>query len=184
MKFTRLDIPDLILIEPRVFDDPRGFFLESYHQKLFAENGIRENFVQDNHSRSARGVLRGLHYQLPPASQAKLVRVIRGSLFDVCVDIRRGSKTFGKSAVCTLSARNRNILYVPAGFAHGFCVLEDDTECLYKVSDFYAPEKERGIIWNDPDLGIQWPKLEVPYTLSQKDGKYPQLRNVSKEELL
>ena len=178
MKFTRLSIPDVILIEPAVFEDARGFFFETYRQDLFAKNGIHENFVQDNHSRSAKGVLRGLHYQIEPKAQAKFLRVVRGEAFDVAVDIRKNSKTFGKYVSVVLSEENRKMLYIPAGFAHGFCVLKDQTEFLYMVSDFYSPEHERGIVWNDPTLNIDWPKMN--YTLSEKDKKCPAFKNAFK----
>lgn len=175
MKFTRLEIPDLILIEPKVFGDPRGFFFESFQQQKFAENGIRENFVQDNHSQSSRGVLRGLHYQIPPKAQGKFVRVIRGEVFDVALDVRKNSKTFGKHVVTILSDENKKMLYVPPGFAHGFCVLSEEAEFLYKVTEFYSPEHERGVLWNDPALKIDWPKLD--YLLSEKDKALPPLQS-------
>ena len=173
MKLTPLEIPAVILIEPRVFEDARGFFYESYREDLFATRGIRERFVQDNHSKSGRGVLRGLHYQIAPRAQAKLVRVVRGSIFDVAVDIRRGSGSFGRYVATVLSAENRRMLYIPQGFAHGFCVLEDETEVLYKASDIYSPEHERGILWSDPAIGIDWPQME--FSLSDKDKKHPRL---------
>lgn len=178
MKFTPLEIPDVILIEPKVFEDDRGFFLESYREDLFVQNGIRTKFVQDNHSLSSKGVVRGLHYQIEPKAQAKLIRVTQGSVFDACVDIRPGSKTFGKSVSIELNAKNKKMLYVPEGFAHGFCVLENGTEFFYKVSNFYSLEDERGILWNDPALGIQWPKLDVPYQLSKKDQTNPTFKEV------
>ncbi len=176
MKFTPLEIPGLILIEPRLFPDARGFFYESYRTDLFAQNGIKDTFIQDNHSRSSKGALRGLHFQVDPMAQGKLVRVIRGSVFDVAVDLRPGSKTYGKHASLVLSAENKKMLYVPAGFAHGFCVLEDDTEFLYKVTNFYSAAHERGILWSDPDLGIAWPNLGT-LILSDKDKKYPRLKD-------
>ena len=170
MQFTHLKIPDVILVEPHVFRDERGFFFECFREDLFRKKGIfEENFIQVNHSRSAEGVLRGLHYQSEPRAQAKLVRVIRGKVFDVAVDIRPHSKTFGQYVGCELSEGNKQILYIPKGFAHGFCVLEGPAEFLYKVSDFYSPEHERGILWNDPTLHIAWPKLDKPYLLSEKD---------------
>lgn len=174
MKFTPLSIPEVILIQPRVFDDPRGFFYEVYNQSVFAAHGISDVFVQDNLSRSSKGVLRGLHYQVPPKAQAKLVRVLKGSILDVVVDIREGSKTFGRHASSTLSAENREMLYVPVGFAHGFCALEEGTEVMYKVTDFYSPAHERGIIWNDPSLGIEWPQMN--FLISEKDQKFPPLK--------
>ena len=176
MNFIRTDIEGVIVIEPRVFTDPRGFFYESYRKKLFVQNGIKDDFVQDNISSSAKGVLRGMHYQIAPRAQAKLMRILRGSVYDVVVDIRPRSKTFGKFFAITLSAENQKMLYVPKGFAHGFCVLEDGTEFMYKVSDYYSPEHERGILWSDPGLAIPWPKLGCEFILSEKDKKYPTLQ--------
>lgn len=170
-------IPDVILIEPKVFEDSRGFFMETFREDWLAKLGIQHGFVQDNHSKSVKGVLRGLHFQKPPFEQAKLVRVIQGEVLDVVVDLRRGSPTFGKAMAETLSDKNRRMLYVPKGFAHGFCVVSDTCEFLYKVSDYYAPQAEDGIIWNDPDFGIAWPKLDVPYILSDKDKKFPAFRD-------
>jgi len=175
MNFIRTEIPGVIVVEPRVYQDPRGFFYESYRKKLFTVNGIKDNFVQDNVSFSAKGVLRGLHYQVAPRAQAKLIRVIRGSVYDVAVDLRSRSKTFGKFFGIILSAENRKMLYVPKGFAHGFCVLEEGTEFMYKVSDYYSPEHEKGVLWSDPRLAIPWPKLDRPFILSDKDKKYPTL---------
>ena len=163
------------MIEPQAFEDGRGFFMETYRRDLFEKNGISAHFVQDNHSRSAKGVLRGLHYQVAPKQQAKLVRVARGEVFDAVVDIRPGSKTFGRWEGHVLSGQNKKMLFVPVGFAHGFLSLEDDTEILYKVSEAYSPSHERGILWNDPAIGIQWPKLDRPYLLSEKDRKFPAL---------
>ena len=179
MNFIKTEINGVIVIEPKVYDDSRGFFYESYRKKLFALNGIKDDFVQDNVSASVRGVLRGLHYQIAPRAQAKLMRVLRGSVFDVVVDIRKRSKTFGKFFAVTLSAGNRKMLYIPKGFAHGFCVLEEGTEFMYKVSDYYSPEHERGILWSDPALGIPWPKLDRAFILSDKDKKYPNLKSIS-----
>ena len=176
MKFNQTQIPNVIVIEPEVFDDLRGFFFEFYSKELFAKNDIHDDFVQDNHSASAKGVLRGMHFQIPPKAQAKLVKVIKGSAFDVVVDIRKNSKTFGKFVSHVLSAENKKMLYVPAGFAHGFCSLEDGTEFLYKVSDFYSAKHERGIVWNDPTIAIPWPKIDSGYILSEKDRKYPLLK--------
>jgi len=170
-QFRKLEIPDVILIEPEVFVDKRGFFLETYQREAFESNGIEVEFVQDNQSRSTRGVLRGLHYQLPPRAQGKLIRAVRGSVFDVAVDIRPGSPTFGRWVGEELSAENSRMLYVPPGFAHGFCVLSDEVDILYKASDTYAPELERGIIWNDPQIGIRWPIDDV--ILSEKDSRLP-----------
>jgi dTDP-4-dehydrorhamnose 3,5-epimerase len=178
MKFIPTDLSGVIVIEPRVFEDARGFFFESYQKALFAEHGIGVEFLQDNHTLSAKGVLRGLHFQIAPKAQAKLVRVVSGKAFDVVVDVRRDSKTFGRSMSMVLSAGNRKMLYIPAGFAHGYCALEDGTEFLYKASDFYSPQHERGIRWDDPALGIPWPKLDRPYTLSDKDRHYPLLEDL------
>lgn len=178
MKFIKTEIEGVIVVEPTVFTDPRGFFYESYRKEVFVKNGIKDEFVQDNVSLSAKGVLRGLHYQTPPRAQAKLMRVIRGSVFDVAVDIRPRSRTFGKYFSTVLSAENRQMLYIPKGFAHGFCVLEEGTEFMYKVSDYYSPENERGILWSDPALAIPWPKLDRAFLLSDKDKKYPALRDV------
>jgi dTDP-4-dehydrorhamnose 3,5-epimerase len=177
MKVTALDIPDVRLIQPRIFGDERGFFYECYSQSGFAECGIPEVFVQDNHSLSAAGVLRGLHYQMPPCAQAKLVRVIRGKIFDVAVDLRKSSPTFGRYVSVTMTAEDKSVLYVPVGFAHGFLALEGPTEVLYKVSREYSPEHERGLIWSDASVGIPWPRLEVPYNLSKKDKLYPNLND-------
>jgi len=175
-KFNRLEIPDLILIEPRVFEDERGFFMEFYNLKDFNQSGIDAEFVQDNHSHSRKGVLRGLHYQLRPMEQGKLVRCVRGIIFDVAVDIRRGSPTYGEWVGVILSEENKNMLYIPPGFAHGFCVLSNEADVIYKVTNFYSPEHERGIIWNDPDIGIEWP-IKDPI-LSERDSKLPTLKEV------
>ena len=166
------------MVEPEAFEDNRGFFYESYHQAVFAQNGITATFVQDNHSRSFKGVLRGLHFQIEPKAQAKLIRVVKGEIFDVSVDIRKNSKTFGRFVHTILSEKNRRMLYVPAGFAHGFCVLQNGSEFLYKVSNFYSPEHERGLIWNDPAIGIPWPQLNTECILSERDKKYPTLANL------
>lgn len=163
-------IADVLLIEPRVFGDARGFFFESFNQQAFdAATGTDVHFVQDNHSRSARGVLRGLHYQLPPHAQGKLVRVVKGRAWDVAVDIRRGSPTFGRWTGVELSADNHRQLWIPAGHAHGFIALEDDTHFLYKTTDYYARECERAIVWNDPAIGIDWPLGGEP-RLAPKDA--------------
>lgn len=170
MKATPLAIPDVVLIEPKVFGDARGFFYESYNQKSFEDAiGMGLDFVQDNHSRSVKGVLRGLHYQIEQA-QGKLVRVVQGSVFDVAVDIRKSSPTFGQWVGAILSEDNKHQLWVPAGFAHGFLVLSDTAEFLYKTTDYYAPEHERCIAWNDPTLKIDWP-LDGEPTLSAKDSQ-------------
>ena len=173
--FKRLEIPDVILIEPKVFRDNRGFFMETYKYSEFQKNGISYEFVQDNHSKSQRGVLRGLHYQLKPMEQGKLVRCIKGRIWDVAVDIRKGSPWYGKWVAVELSEENKLMLWIPPGFAHGFIVLEDDTEVVYKVTKEYSPELERGIIWNDPDINIKWP-IENPI-LSEKDKNFPMLKD-------
>jgi dTDP-4-dehydrorhamnose 3,5-epimerase len=168
MRAIATSIPEVIILEPKVFGDERGFFYESFNAKAFEEaTGVKREFVQDNHSRSARGVLRGLHYQLQQ-TQGKLVRVTVGEVFDVAVDLRRSSPTFGQWVGEILSAENKRQLWVPEGFAHGFVVLSDYAEFLYKTTDYYAPEHERSILWNDPDLAIEWPLQEAPQ-LSGKD---------------
>lgn len=173
MKVTPTAIPDVLIIEPKVFGDARGFFYESFNQKAFNEaTGTNYQFVQDNHSRSTKGVLRGLHYQIQQP-QGKLVRVVRGAVFDVAVDIRKSSPTFGKWVGVELSEENHKQLWVPPGFAHGFLVTSESAEFLYKTTDYYAPEYERCIAWNDPSIGVQWPTDTVPQ-LSAKDmlGKF------------
>ncbi|HHX63303.1 MAG TPA: dTDP-4-dehydrorhamnose 3,5-epimerase [Chloroflexi bacterium] len=172
MKVIETRLPGVLIVEPDVFGDNRGFFLESYSYRKYAEQGISDQFVQDNHSRSTRGVLRGLHYQSSPG-QAKLVRVVTGGVYDVAVDIRHGSPTFGQWVGVTLSAENHRQLYIPVGFAHGFCVLSDVADFLYKVTSYYAPELERGIAWDDPDLAIDWP-VDEPI-LSARDREHPRL---------
>jgi dTDP-4-dehydrorhamnose 3,5-epimerase len=169
MKATPLAIPEVILFEPTIFTDERGFFFESFNHKKFEEAaGYSVNFVQDNHSKSTKGVLRGLHYQLPPMAQGKLVRVTQGEVFDVAVDIRKNSPTFGKWVGEKLSAENKKQLWVPEGFAHGFLTLSETAEFLYKVTNYYSKEYERSIIWNDPNIGIDWTLQEQPQ-LSEKD---------------
>ena len=171
MEVVDLEIPDVKLIKPRRFDDDRGFFQQTYHYEQYAEAGISSRFLQDNWSRSTKGVLRGLHYQLEHP-QAKLVSVIHGEVFDVAVDIRRKSPTFGKWVGTELSAENGHQLYVPEGFAHGFCVLSDTVDFMYKCSDFYTHGDEHGIIWNDVDIGIEWPRMTNPI-VSEKDIQLP-----------
>lgn len=168
MKFLPTELPEVIVIEPRVFGDGRGFFLESWNAARFAEAGLDLTFVQDNHSRSAAGVLRGIHYQLTKP-QGKLVRVTAGRAFDVAVDLRRSSPTFGQWVGVELSAENKRMLWVPPGFGHGFLSLEDGTDFLYKCTEFYVPEDEHCIAWNDPEIGIAWPLGELEVTLSDKD---------------
>jgi dTDP-4-dehydrorhamnose 3,5-epimerase len=175
MKVTPTKLPQVLLLEPRVFGDSRGFFFESWNERDFTHAGIHARFVQDNHSRSAKGVLRGLHYQLH-RPQGKLIRVIAGEIFDVAVDIRRGSPGFGKWEGVRLAAESHRMLWIPAGFAHGFCVLSDFAEVLYKATDYYAPEHERCLLWNDPEIGIAWP-LEGAPVLSAKDAAAVRLRN-------
>ena len=168
MKVIQTKIPGVVIIEPRIFGDDRGFFYESYNHKAFTEaTGISRNFVQDNHSKSERNVLRGLHYQLQQ-TQGKLVRVVTGEVLDVAVDIRKSSPTFGQWVSCLLSAENKRQFWVPEGLAHGFVVLSDAAEFLYKTTDYYAPEHERSILWNDPDLAIDW-QLKGEPKLSKKD---------------
>ena len=170
-------IPDVLIIEPKVFGDERGFFLESWNERAFAQAGIDARFVQDNHSRSARGVLRGLHYQLRQP-QGKLMRVVAGRVFDVAVDVRRGSPNFGRWAGVILDAAEHKLVWIPPGFAHGFCVLSDTADVLYKATDFYAPDDERAIVWNDPDIAIAWP-LDGPPSLSAKDARAGLLRDAA-----
>lgn len=172
-EFKRLEIPDVILIKPKIFEDARGFFMETYQFSSFAAFGIKETFVQDNQSRSKYGVIRGLHYQNPPKAQGKLVRCVYGEIFDVAVDIRKGSPTYGKWVGVRLSAENKLMLYIPPGFAHGFCVLSKEADVLYKCTSEYDPSAEAGIIWNDPDIGILWPITDP--IISEKDSKWPRL---------
>ena len=169
MNIVTTRLPEVLIIEPKVFGDERGFFFESFNQRAFDEaTGLSLPFVQDNHSKSAKNVLRGLHYQWPPQAQGKLVRVVAGEVFDVAVDIRRGSPNFGQWTSAVLSAENRRQLWIPPGFAHGFLVLSDSAEFLYKTTDYYAPALERCIRWDDPALAIAWP-LSAPPVLSAKD---------------
>lgn len=176
MKVTPLAIPDVLLIEPKVFGDERGFFYESFNQQAFNKaTGLDILFVQDNHSKSARNVLRGLHYQLPPKAQGKLVRAVAGEVFDVAVDIREGSPSFGAWVGEVLSAENKRQMWIPPGFAHGFLVLSESAEFLYKTTDYYAPECERCIVWNDPDLAVAWPVTDEPL-LAAKDKQGARLK--------
>ncbi len=180
-KFTQLEINGVVLVEPELFGDERGFFLEFYKRSDFLRAGIAEHFVQDNHSRSARGVLRGLHYQKDPRAQGKLVRCLQGAIFDVAVDIRKRSPTYGRWVGRELTGENRRMLYVPVGFAHGFLTLADGTEVLYKCTEEYAPAQDRGIIWNDPDIAITWQTAEP--VLSGKDRALPRLRDADNDFL-
>ena len=176
MIFERFDINGVLLIAPRRIADHRGFFSETFRADLLAENGVIGPFVQDNHVRSAsRGVLRGLHFQIPPRAQGKLVRVAKGSTIDVCVDIRAGSRTYGQHVAVELSAENWRQLWVPVGFAHGYVTLEADTEVLYKTTDYYSPQHEGSLAWNDPALGIDWRVAHDEVTLSEKDRSQPRL---------
>lgn len=178
MNVIPTNIPDVLLIEPDVYEDSRGFFFESYHQQKYDKHGITARFVQDNHSRSVVNTLRGLHYQVNPG-QAKLVRVVVGEVFDVAVDIRFGSPTFGKWIGHYLSADNRRQIFIPVGFAHGFCVISEVAEFEYKCSEFYSPRDERGLLWNDQELAIDWP-VETPI-LSKKDKANPRLRDIDRD---
>lgn len=175
MKVSSTRLTEVLLIEPKVFGDARGFFFESWNEREFERAGIHARFVQDNHSRSEKSVLRGLHFQIRQP-QGKLVRVTEGEIFDVAVDIRRGSPTFGKWGGARLSAQSKQMLWIPVGFAHGYCVLSDSAEVIYKTTDFYAPEHERCIAWNDPDLKIDWPLSGAP-VLSRKDAAGVRLRD-------
>jgi len=174
---TPLSLPGLTLLEPKRLGDARGYFSETYNRRTFESAGLSADFVQDNQSLSAPvGTLRGLHFQTPPFAQIKLIRVLRGAILDVCVDIRHGSPTFGRHIGVTLSAQNGQQLWVPEGFAHGFCTLEPDTEVLYKVSQYYAPDHDKGLLWYDPQLGIAWPLQNgVTPVLSDKDQAHPPL---------
>ena len=179
MKVEALAIPELKLITPAIFRDERGFFSQTYQRKALADVGIDRTFVQDNHSLSrSKGVLRGLHFQIPPHPQGKLVRVIRGAIFDVAVDIRHGSPTFGSHVSVVLSADNWSQFWVPEGFAHGYCTLEPETEVIYKVTDNYAPECDRGLAWDDPALGIAWPIAQLEPILADKDRRHPRLADL------
>ena len=176
-EFKKLSIPDVILVEPKVFADERGFFLESYKKSEFYANGITIEFNQDNHSKSTKGVLRGLHYQLPPKAQAKLVRCVQGEIFDVAVDIRKNSPTFGKWVGEKLSAENKKMLFIPEGFAHGFVVLSETAELLYKASNEYSKEHDRGVFWNDPAISVEW-GIDFEPILSEKDKHQPLLKDI------
>ncbi len=176
MEVIQTEIPDVKVFIPKRFGDSRGFFVETYNRRKFTDLGVTEEFVQANHSLSAEvGVVRGLHYQLPPNAQSKLIRVVRGAIFDVAVDIRKGSPTFGKVATAEISAANGRLIYVPTGFAHGFVTREPNTEVVYMVSAYYAPADERGIAWDDAALKIPWGVDRAHATLSEKDTRYPVL---------
>jgi dTDP-4-dehydrorhamnose 3,5-epimerase len=180
MKVVQTALEDVLFIEPDVFGDERGYFVETFHRKRYKQEGVDTEFVQDNLSFSSKGIIRGLHYQFPQA-QAKLVQVIKGEVFDVTVDIRRGSPTFGKWISVAISDENKRQIYIPEGFAHGFCVLSDTAFLSYKCSDLYAPESEGGILWSDPDLGIDWP-VKQP-VLSEKDRQYLCLKDILLDRL-
>jgi dTDP-4-dehydrorhamnose 3,5-epimerase len=180
IKYTETHLPGVLLIEPKVFKDSRGFFMETFHQKKYAEAGIDHAFIQDNYSHSTRGTLRGLHYQLKHP-QAKLVYVITGEIYDVAVDIRRGSPGFGKWVGQYLSDKNRRQIFVPEGFAHGFCVISETADVLYKTTDLYNPDDEYGVLWSDPTIGIDWP-VEAPI-VSDKDKQFPGLKEAIETHL-
>lgn len=175
-RFTKTEIPGIVLIEPQVFGDERGFFMETFKKSEFEVNGVSGDFVQDNHSCSRRNVLRGLHYQEGDSAQAKLVRCVRGEIFDVAVDMRKNSPTYLKWVSANLSESNRRMLYIPAGFAHGFCVLSDEAEMIYKCSKEYDPRSEKGVLWNDEAIGILWPITDP--LLSQKDAVHPRVADI------
>lgn len=174
MKIIETALPGVLIVEPKVFGDHRGFFLETYNAERYQEAGIEGTFVQDNHSRSRKGVLRGLHYQLDKP-QGKLVWVKKGRVFDVAVDVRKGSPTFGQWAGCILDEESHRQLWVPPGFAHGFLVLSDEVDFVYKCTELYDPPSERGVAWDDPAIGIEWPDVDAPIALSDKDLKLPRL---------
>ena len=178
MRVVKTNIPDLLVLEPDVFSDTRGYFTETYNAKRYSDIGITNNFVQDNESLSMKGVIRGLHWQASPMTQAKLVRVVRGSVLDVAVDIRKNSPTFGQHVAVELSGENHKQFFIPRGFAHGFIVLEDDTLFSYKCDNLYSPEHERGLRFDDPKLDIKWPDIGVELVLSEKDKRHPLLNDV------
>ena len=182
-EFEPQSIKDVILIKPKVFGDNRGFFMETYKKSEFIANGITDEFTQDNHSKSVKGVLRGLHYQAKPYGQAKIVRCVKGKIYDVAVDIRPNSATFGKYVKVELSEENKNMFYIPKGFAHGFVALTDEVEILYKASGEYAPQADRGVLWCDKDINIDWGMDFIP-VLSEKDEVQPKLSEINKEELI
>ena len=179
MEFTHFKIDGLVLVTPKVFGDERGFFMETYNKKEFFQNGIRVNFVQSNHSRSTKGVLRGLHFQKGQFAQDKLVWVVRGRVFDVAVDLRPDSTTFGQWQGVELSEENKRLFFIPKGFAHGFLTLSGLVDFCYQVSNFYQPDSEGGIVWNDPDINVDWPKLK-DLIISEKDQKLPRFSEIKK----
>lgn len=180
MEILKTSLPGVLIFQPDVFEDQRGYFMETYHRKKYTEEGLDQSFVQDNLSYSTRGTLRGLHYQYPNA-QGKLVQAVKGEIFDVVVDIRKDSPAFGHWTGVHLSDENKRQLFIPKGFAHGFCVLSNTAFVMYKCSDFYAPESEKGILWSDTDIGINWPVKEP--LLSPKDSQYPCLKDISSDNL-
>ena len=182
-EFIETELKDVIIVKPRVFGDKRGFFLESYKKNDFVNAGIDVEFNQDNHSKSTKGVLRGLHFQLNPKAQAKLVRCARGKIYDVAVDLRKNSPNYKKWVKVELSEDNKQMLYIPAGFAHGFVVLSDEAELLYKTSGEYEPESDRGILWCDKDINVDW-EIDFEPVLSEKDKVQPKFRDINKGELL
>lgn len=181
MNVLKTELAGVLIIEPQVFTDERGFFVETYNESRYKEFGITGDFVQDNLSQSKKGVLRGLHYQAPPFAQGKLVSVSKGAVLDVAVDIRQGSPTYGKYIAVELSAENKKQLWIPEGFAHGFLTLEDETLFTYKCTNVYAPECDRGINWNDPAIGIEWPDLGMEFIISEKDKNLPLLQDATKD---
>ncbi len=182
-EFEQLKMDGVILIKPRIFGDNRGFFMESYKKSEFIKNGIDIEFVQDNHSKSTKGVLRGLHYQASPKSQAKLIRCSKGRIYDIAVDLRKNSKTFGKWLKVELSEENKHILFIPAGFAHGFVVLSNEAELLYKTNTEFSAEHDRGILWNDKDINVNW-GIDFEPILSEKDKFQPKFSEINKGDLL
>ena len=182
-EFERQAIKDVILVKPKVFGDNRGFFMETYKKSAFVAAGIKDDFNQDNHSKSTKGVLRGLHYQAAPYGQAKIVRCGRGRIYDVAVDIRPNSPTFGKYVKVELSEENKQMLYIPVGFAHGFVVLSDEAELLYKASGEYNPQADRGVLWSDKDINIDW-EIDFEPILSEKDKVQPRLKDINKNEVI
>lgn len=182
-EFIKQKIEDVILVKPKVFGDNRGFFMETYKKSDFQQNGITEDFNQDNHSKSSAKVLRGLHYQAKPYGQAKIVRCVRGRIYDVAVDIRPESKTFGQYVKVDLSEDNKHMLYIPEGFAHGFVVLSEEAELCYKASGEYNPQADRGVLWCDKDINIDW-EIDFEPVLSEKDSVQPKLNEINKEELI
>ncbi|MDD5083557.1 MAG: dTDP-4-dehydrorhamnose 3,5-epimerase [Candidatus Moranbacteria bacterium] len=181
MEVSKTDLEGVLIIEPRVFADDRGFFMETYNRDRYVQSGIAEVFIQDNVSVSKKGTLRGLHYQAPPFAQGKLIQVVRGSVLDVAVDVRFGSPTFGKHVSIELSAENKKQFFIPAGFAHGFVALEDDTIFSYKCTNLYSPECDRGVLWSDAQIGIDWPFPESELLISEKDRKQPLLKDIAEE---